>query len=760
MPRTTLLYAPFVSENRAFPPLSLPALAAYLRRHGYPVAQFDVNIDFYRWITGDAVLEMLDGRLKKLLAAYPGPPRSLLDLDHYCNLSDAIHVWLPYIRSALKANGGDMSRLEGTQCLYVLDKLALILGLERQNHKALVEMTSEEMITEISQSDQSLFAVYLRDKVLPQIQATQPDLVGFSLMIEQQIFPSLMLAHYLRRQIPSVHIVMGGGLISAVADKVGKKSAAIFSLVDTFVAFDGEESLLRLLQCLECRQPFNNVPNLIYFDSEAHRVVSTPVSETGALDELPIPDFEGIDFNRYTRRILPYYVSKGCVYGRCAYCSDPAYSSARNRSPNRAAAEIEALVNRYRPDTLLFVDSYIHPRYMEPIAREMIERKVKVKWVTQTRMDRFLTSESLEVFAHSGCSELWFGMETVNPRMIRLIRKGSKKEIIMRILDDCWQSGIKVTLNCMIGFPTETVEEASDTMDFIDTLNQIYPELIFKCNTGFVFVPRLSAFGQTPEKFGITVVDEFEWSPRLEWIPPEWRYQERFLTLDGQMFEKSYQGAQALREKAKSLRTVDVSRNTTIGLSPGCHLATTSSNLVQLWKKVFQYQTAIVAIQRERRCSKDEAVSVIDARIQTDSSIVQAYAGSGTYAYVVEDGSWRRMVPLNVVYRLIVGWLDTERQAWELHQNLQALYCDHSAEEVEKALFFAVRYLALSGVIELDAQRIDKPSLAKPSPVFHRRNLGQTSAEEEDCDPVADCESESMPASSQNSQLVQIQQAG
>src|SRR6478609_2385498 len=198
MLRTTLIYPPFVSENRAFPALSLPALAAFLRQRDYPVAQVDVNIDFYRWITQDEILQELQARLAARLEAHSNPPDTFVGLDYYCNLSDAVHVWLPYIRVELQACDGDMGRLDGTQCLYVLDKLALILGLERQNHKTPVEMTSEEIVAEICRQDSSLFASYMRDRVAPRLLATSPDVIGISLMIEQQLFPAVMLAHYLK----------------------------------------------------------------------------------------------------------------------------------------------------------------------------------------------------------------------------------------------------------------------------------------------------------------------------------------------------------------------------------------------------------------------------------------------------------------------------------------------------------------------------------------------------------------------------------
>ena len=735
MLRTLLVYPPFVTENRAFPPLSLPALTAYLKQRGFPVVQIDANISFYQYLCTPASLDALERNLLLRRAALKSV-QTLHGMEQHCMVEDGLNAWLPYVRRELEKCGGNIASLDGIPCLHLLDRLTTLIGLERDIPKPYIELTSDELIAEVSEEPASLLRDFFRDEVVPSILAAAPDVIGMSLMVEQQLYPALVLAYLLKTLIPHVHIVLGGGLVSAVADKIGLTSTAVFSLVDSFVCFDGEHALIRLLGALSGEQDMGSVNNLIYCDKAKNQIMRTAIAETGGLDDLPEPDFEGIDFAKYTRPIVPYYVSKGCAYGRCAYCSDPAYSSARNRSPQRAAQEIKSLVDQYHPQTVLFVDSYIHPKYMEPLAHELIERKIETRWVTQTRMDRFLTTSCIETLAASGCSELWFGMETINERMIRLIRKGSKRSIIMRILDDCCRCGIKVTLNCMIGFPTETREEADQTIAFIDELGRIYPTLMFKCNTGFVFVPRLSPFGQTPERFGISVLEEFEWSPRLEWIPPEWRYEDRFLRLDGQMFEKSYRGAQQRRDELEGIDLRSLGPKDIVYRAPGARMVDVAENLCGMWSAYFKYQLSLTALQRERRLAKADARTIVDAQLRSDSAIQAALHAPTRVAYLVENGAERRMLPLNEIYSILLDEVDGCVQVHDVIERFTARYKGFPPQEVATACMFGLTYLYRRGLVRVLADEPVVDSIEVPAPWERRWNLGQSDIEvDEDAEP-------------------------
>jgi|GEM_PF-5067427 len=697
--RVTLLYPPFLSDNRAFPPLALPALKAYLRERGHVVNQFDLNIKAYHDLAQSAQLEQLHVALKRELEHLKQKSHlTLYEMNHFCNLADATNIWLPFFKREVHKAGESLKRMNKLHSTYLFEKLGDLLALERDNPKPTIEMTSPEMLREIQSERPSVLNNYLTTECVSLILAEQPELVGFSIMTESQFFAALTIAHYLKQRAPAIHVTMGGGFVSAVADKIGRTNSAIFSIVDSFVCFDGEHALAELLECLRKDEDFSGVPNLVYFDAATNETRHNRVQETGSLDNLPLPDFEGLDFSPYTSSVLPYYVTKGCAFGKCTYCSDPFYSTARNKSATKAADEIEALVGHYQPATLMFVDSYIHPEKMEGIATELIKRKIKTRWLTQTRMDRFLTSERLKLFAESGCDELWFGMETVNLRMIRLIRKGSRKEIITRILEDCQANNIKVTLNCMIGFPTETEQEANDTIGFINVLNEAYPELAFKCNTGFVFVPRLAPFGQEPERFGIKIIDEFEWSPRLEWLPPEWRFQEHFMRLEGRIFEKIYKTSHDISSQPVS-EGAQLKADQFVDIAEHAYLRKLDIDVIHLWKEVFDYNNAIARIQREEECTKDSAVRRLDEKLKNDELFDSVKGKPRVYAYVIDEELNRKIVPLNSIYTLLLSFIEGGRRVGEVITQLTALYKGSTHEEVETACLHGLRYLAENGII-------------------------------------------------------------
>lgn len=62
---------------------------------------------------------------------------------------------------------------------------------------------------------------------------------------------------------------------------------------------------------------------------------------------------------------------------------------------------------------------------------------------------------------------LYFGLESANDRILGCMDKGIKKENVLNICKYCADAGIWTHLFLIFGFPTETREEARETMDFI-----------------------------------------------------------------------------------------------------------------------------------------------------------------------------------------------------------------------------------------------------------------------------------------------------
>ena len=82
------------------------------------------------------------------------------------------------------------------------------------------------------------------------------------------------------------------------------------------------------------------------------------------------------------------------------------------------------------------------------------------------------------------------------------MNKGVRAEHIGRIVERCHEAGIETRLMCMVGFPTETREEALETMRFLIEYRGKY--------TSFAVQPFNLEGGTEidchPERFGIVKV--------------------------------------------------------------------------------------------------------------------------------------------------------------------------------------------------------------------------------------------------------------
>jgi hypothetical protein len=103
----------------------------------------------------------------------------------------------------------------------------------------------------------------------------------------------------------------------------------------------------------------------------------------------------------------------------------------------------------------------------------------------------------------AGCLKLVFGLESYSQRVLDLMEKGTKRDIIDRILNDCLDEGIAAHVYTIVGFPTETEEEAFESVNFILNNERL------ASSPGFSFLPCLfemekhSPLTADPAGFGI-----------------------------------------------------------------------------------------------------------------------------------------------------------------------------------------------------------------------------------------------------------------
>jgi radical SAM superfamily enzyme YgiQ (UPF0313 family) len=71
----------------------------------------------------------------------------------------------------------------------------------------------------------------------------------------------------------------------------------------------------------------------------------------------------------------------------------------------------------------------------------------------------------MKLMKKAGCKEIWLGIETLDPKVFRLINKGEKIEDILRTIRLAHQEGIMVSGFFIIGLPGSTYEKDFQTLE-------------------------------------------------------------------------------------------------------------------------------------------------------------------------------------------------------------------------------------------------------------------------------------------------------
>jgi radical SAM superfamily enzyme YgiQ (UPF0313 family) len=479
--RVKLIFPPNARVERPY--LSLPALTAFLRERGIAVSQEDLNLAGFEFVMRPAYLSRCAEALEELLAAYRGDrARILTEYGRYRSINLALLAAPVVIRTIEEA-----VRFFRTADGFVDDEAYAanerILG-EAAN---LVSAAHDPDPTGLSgftmacspESSDDIFRAVLdeaRNPYLPLLEAyvrdtltrEAPDLVGISLAAHSQVVPGLALARLIREHLPGTRSVVGGNIPTILAGKIGRVPR-LFELFDYAVLGEGETPLLRLCQHLVGDCPIGDVPNLLYLDGD--EVKQSPARSSEDVNELPTPDYDGLPLSRYLSPVpvLSLQPARGCYWRKCAFCNERAIhqNAFRVRRPDKTAADMASLQARHGTGLFDIVSEGVPAKHLSALAEAIQQRGLDVSWSTSARLEAAFTPERLAVMGRSGCRKLLFGLESGSPRVLDVMGKGIRLADVPGILKGCQAASVDVHLFVMLGFPTESLEEAQQTRDFL-----------------------------------------------------------------------------------------------------------------------------------------------------------------------------------------------------------------------------------------------------------------------------------------------------
>jgi hypothetical protein len=106
--------------------------------------------------------------------------------------------------------------------------------------------------------------------------------------------------------------------------------------------------------------------------------------------------------------------------------------------------------------------------------------------------------------ADSGCIAISGGLEVASDRLLNLMKKGVTVEQVARVTRGFSDAGILVHAYLMYGFPTQTVQ---DTVDALEYVRQLFEEGCIQSGFFHRFTCTVhSPVGKNPEEYGVTLI--------------------------------------------------------------------------------------------------------------------------------------------------------------------------------------------------------------------------------------------------------------
>jgi radical SAM superfamily enzyme YgiQ (UPF0313 family) len=262
-----------------------------------------------------------------------------------------------------------------------------------------------------------------------------------------------------------VTVLLGGFHVSGMLSLFSRISPEIQELVDagvTIVAGEVEEHWAEILKA-------------------AHRGELRPIYRY--LDELPdlFDAPRPIVDQRYLRRFVSSNfgtvdTSRGCPFN-CSFCTiiNVQGRKSRHRSPQCIA---ETLRQNYRERGIDFYfftdDDFARNPAWEGILDALIDLREKegipIEFMIQVDVASYRIPGFVEKAARAGCSNVFIGMESINPESIKDAGKAQNKVSDYRSLIDAWhRAKVSTHVGYIIGFPHDSEQSVASDVEKLMT---------------------------------------------------------------------------------------------------------------------------------------------------------------------------------------------------------------------------------------------------------------------------------------------------
>lgn len=225
------------------------------------------------------------------------------------------------------------------------------------------------------------------------------------------------------------------------------------------------------------------------------------------LDDLPLPDYEGLNLERYNmmldgQKAITISSGRGCNRA-CFYCGSASIKKVRNHSARYFVDHVKMLYEKYNFKAFYVVDDIFTNNYKrvyeicDLLIKEIPER---LCFRITTRAD-LLTQDLCYKMKEAGVEIISIGLESGSPKVLKAMLKHETLEQQREGVEFCYNAGIKVKGFFIIGLPLEEWKDVMMTINFAKELVQT--KRIHYADAYILNPIPASPFWHTPEKFGI-----------------------------------------------------------------------------------------------------------------------------------------------------------------------------------------------------------------------------------------------------------------
>ena len=358
----------------------------------------------------------------------------------------------------------------------------------------------------------------LHDLTLETFEEHQPQLVLLSVPFPGTVYGALRMAQTIKQHYPDVNIVLGGGYVNTELRSLNEPR--LFDFVDYVTLDAGERPLLALLEHLQGKRSAQRLVRTFTRDNTEVKYTNWAEPDI-AFDDVGTPTWDGLPMQSYLSlldMLNPMHrlwsdgrwnkltVAHGCYWKKCSFCDVSLdYISRYDAATAHTLVDrIERIVGETGQTGFHLVDEAAPPKALKAMAEELLLRRIHISWWGNIRFEKTFTPSLAELLAESGCIAMSGGLEVASDRLLALMQKGVTVDQVARVTHGFSQSGILVHAYLMYGFPTQTVQ---DTVDALEYVRQLFLHGCIQSGFFHRFACTVhSPVGMNPQDYGVTLL--------------------------------------------------------------------------------------------------------------------------------------------------------------------------------------------------------------------------------------------------------------